>query len=509
MSKILIVDDELVIALGFKKVLKSYGYDIVDVASTGEEALQKVNDLNPDLVLMDIVLDGEMDGVEAATKIYENYNIPVVYITAYPNEDEINRVKVTEPYGYMVKPVDVTELKNNIEMALHKHQIEGKLKESEENFRALAENAYDGILIIDNQGKNLFANQRAAEITGYNNQELLNTNINDLTLNNKKMNLINGGLGTENSPYETYIINKDNLEVPIEITGSKTTWQEQNAEILIIRDISDRKKTEKYMQELLKQEKVFTDELKVVNAYLTKTKYELEKTIKKLKFSNRELEQFAYIASHDLQEPLRMVSSFTQLLEMKYNDKLDEEAKEYIRFAVDGAKQMEILINDLLAYSRVTTSKDQFKEISTEKILDEVISNMESIIMENHVAITKEPLPSIYGNYPQIKQVFQNLLGNSIKYKGHQLPKIHISAKEEEDHWLFSFTDNGIGIDPEYSQQVFKIFKRLHTRDEYEGTGIGLAITKRIILHHGGRIWVESKLGKGSTFHFTIPKVKK
>lgn len=506
MSKILIVDDESVVALGFQKVLKSYGYDVVGIAATGEDALQKVSDLNPDLVLMDIVLDGEMDGVEVASEIYEIYNIPVVYITAYPDEDEINRVKVTEPYGYMVKPVDVTELKNNVEMALYKHQIEDKLKESEENFRALAENAYDGILIIDNLGNPLFANQRAAEITGYSNQELINKTIYDLTPKNEKMNLLNGVLGNEQSPYETYIINKDSLKVPVEITGSETTWHGQNAEIFNIRDISDRKKTEKHMHELLKQEKVLTDELKVVNAYLTQTKAKLEKTVKKLKFSNQELEQFAYIASHDLQEPLRMVSSFTQLLEMKYGDKLDEDANEYIGFAVDGAKQMEILINDLLAYSRVTSSEDQFKEISTEKILDEVIFNMEFIIRENHVAITREPLPTIYGDYPQIKQVFQNLLANSIKYKSQQIPKIHISAKEEDDQWLFSFTDNGIGIDPEYSRLIFKIFKRLHTRDEYEGTGIGLAITERIILHHGGKIWVESKLGEGSTFHFTILK---
>lgn len=512
MSKILIVDDESVIALSYEKVLKSYGYDVVGIASNGDDALQKVSDLSPDLVLMDIVLNGEMDGVEVATKIYDNHNIPVIYITAHPNKDEINRVKITEPYGYMVKPVDVTELKSNIEMAIYKHKIEGKLRESEENFRAVAENAYDGILITNNQGQHLFSNQRAAEITGYPNEELLNMSIYDLTHKNKhnnlKINLKNRVFGNENSPYETHIINKENSDVPVEITGSRTIWQGQNAEILIIRDISNRKKTKKHMQELLKQEKVLTDELKVVNAYLTQTKDQLEKTIEKLKFSNRELEQFAYIASHDLQEPLRMVSSFTQLLEMKYGNKLDENAKEYIKFAVDGAKQMEVLINDLLAYSRVTTYDDRFKEVNLEKILDEVIFNMEFDIRDNHVAINHDPLPSIYGDYSQMKQVFQNLIGNAIKYKGSKMPKINISAQEKDNEWLFSVKDNGIGIDPEYSRLIFKIFKRLHTREEYEGTGIGLAITDRIVSHHGGKIWVESKLGEGSSFYFTIPKVK-
>jgi PAS domain S-box-containing protein len=395
-------------------------------------------------------------------------------------------------------------------MALYKHQIEGKLRDSEENFRALAENAYDGILIINNQGRLLFANKRAAEITGYSNEELLNTSIYDLSQkdehDNLKIDIKNPVWGNENSPYETYIVNKDSSHVPIEMTGSRTIWHGENAEILIIRDIRDRKQTEKHMQKLLKQEKLLTDELKVVNAYLTQTKDELEKTVKKLKFSNRELEQFAYIASHDLQEPLRMVSSFTQLLEMKYGDKLDNDAKEYIGFAVDGAKQMEVLINDLLAYSRVTSSEDQFTEINMEKILDEVIFNMEFIIRDNHVVITRDPLPSIYGDYSQIKQVIQNLLGNSIKYKSQEMPRIHIGAQEEDEYWQFSVEDNGIGIDPEYSELIFKIFKRLHTREEYDGTGIGLAITERIISHHGGRIWVESKFKEGSTFYFTIPK---
>jgi signal transduction histidine kinase len=233
---------------------------------------------------------------------------------------------------------------------------------------------------------------------------------------------------------------------------------------------------------------------------------ELERTLDELKRSNQELEQFAYVASHDLQEPLRMVSSFTQLLEMKYKDELDAEALEYIGFAVDGAKRMQLLINDLLEYSRVTRKSTEFEAVNIEKVLDEVLFNLEIVIEENQAIIIRESLPEIQSDYGQMVQLFQNLIGNALKYRSEETPEIRISAQKEDDHWIFSVADNGIGMDSEYFVQVFKIFRRLNTQDEHEGTGIGLAITKRIIEHHGGRIWVESEPGKGSTFYFTIPK---
>ena len=207
-----------------------------------------------------------------------------------------------------------------------------------------------------------------------------------------------------------------------------------------------------------------------------------------LKRSNKELEQFAYVASHDLQEPLRMVSSFTQLLEKQYKDELDETAVEYINFAVDGAKRMQLLINDLLAYSRVTRKSNEFEMVNLEKVLDEVLFNLEIVIDENQAIITRKSLPEIQSDYGQMVQLFQNLIGNALKYRSEETPEIHISALKEDDNWLFSVEDNGIGIESEYFEQIFQIFRRLHTHDEHKGTGIGLAITKRIVEHHSGRI---------------------
>lgn len=231
----------------------------------------------------------------------------------------------------------------------------------------------------------------------------------------------------------------------------------------------------------------------------------LNKTMKRLQKSNSELEQFAYVASHDLQEPLRMISSFLQLLQKRYEGQLDQDADEFIGFAVGGAKRMQVLINDLLAYSRVTTKANAFENVNLEKVLDDVLFNLEIDIEKNQAIIKREPLPEIHADYSQMVQVFQNLVGNAIKYRSDEKPIIFISTEKKHDHWLFAVKDNGIGIESEYFQQIFQIFRRLHAHDEYEGTGIGLAITKRIIEHHHGKISVESEPGKGSTFSFTIP----
>jgi PAS domain S-box-containing protein len=221
--------------------------------------------------------------------------------------------------------------------------------------------------------------------------------------------------------------------------------------------------------------------------------------------SNRELESFAYVASHDLQEPLRMVSSFTQMLEKRYADQLDQDAKEYIRFAVDGAKRMYELINGLLSYSRVQTKGKQFVSVDMNSVFDTVNRNLSLMISEKNAALTKDDLPVLYADESQMIQLIQNLAENGIKFSPVS-PKVHFSAYDEADHYLFSVRDEGMGIDPQYFDRIFKIFQRLMPKEEYGGTGIGLAVCKRIVERHRGKIWVKSEPGKGSTFFFTIPK---
>jgi PAS domain S-box-containing protein len=231
----------------------------------------------------------------------------------------------------------------------------------------------------------------------------------------------------------------------------------------------------------------------------------LKDTITELERSNEELQSFAYITSHDLQEPLRTMASYAQLLKRRYEGQLDKDADDFIEFMVDGSKRMKSMIQGLLEYSRVGTKGGEFTNFNAEDALKHALSNLESAIKEVNTEVIFNELPVVYADKDQITRVFQNLIGNAIKFRKEGLPpKIHISAKKGDNEYVFSVSDNGIGLEEQYSDQIFEVFKKLHAIDEYQGAGIGLAIVKRIIDRHGGRVWVESELGKGSTFYFTI-----
>jgi PAS domain S-box-containing protein len=232
---------------------------------------------------------------------------------------------------------------------------------------------------------------------------------------------------------------------------------------------------------------------------------ELKRHVEELARSNAELEQFAYVASHDLQEPLRMVASYTQLLARRYRDRLDSTAEEFIDYAVDGARRMQNLINDLLTYSRVGTRGKEFAPTDCGKVLATAIANLQTAIEENGAAVARDPLPIVMADDSQMLQLFQNLVANAVKFHGAEPPRVHVSARRQAKDWLFAVRDNGIGIDSVHQQRIFTIFQRLHGKGEYPGTGIGLAICKKIVERHGGRIWVESQAGQGATFLFTIP----
>ena len=232
---------------------------------------------------------------------------------------------------------------------------------------------------------------------------------------------------------------------------------------------------------------------------------ELHERAAALERSNAELEQFAYVASHDLQEPLRMISSYVQLLKRRYKDRLDADADDFIGYAVDGANRMQTLINDLLIFSRVGTRGKPFETTNCEDVLEQALTHLEVAIEDSGAVVTHDSLPNVMGDSTQLTQLLRNLIGNAIKFCSEELPCIHVSAKRSESGYIFSVADNGIGIETEYYDRIFVIFQRLHGREKYTGTGIGLAVCKKIVERHGGRIWVESEPGKGTVFYFTMP----
>jgi PAS domain S-box-containing protein len=392
---------------------------------------------------------------------------------------EISLSSIEAPEGTLISSAirDVTARKT----------AEKALLASEVKFRGILESAPDAMVIADAQGRIVLVNAETERLFGYQRDELVGQLVDILVPESFR--------GKHPQHREGYIahprtrsmgeglelrgLRKNETEFPVEIMLSPLESPEGILVTAVIRDITERKKSDEHLM----------------------------KSVSELRRSNDELQQFAYVASHDLQEPLRMVASYTQLLAKRYKGRLDSDADEFIAYAVDGSNRMQGLIQDLLAYSRAGANGKTPSEISSENSFKEALTNLRATIEESGAVVTHDSLPVITTDDAQLVQVFQNLVGNAIKYRSAQVPHIHVSAaKNGGNEWIFSVRDNGLGIDPQYFERIFIIFQRLHGRKEFEGTGIGLAICKKIVERLGGRIWVESEPEKGSTFYFALPE---
>lgn len=356
--------------------------------------------------------------------------------------------------------------------------------ESDERFKRVFEAAYDAMALSDPDGIVLHANPAYFELYGFSAEEVIGQKFCIIFPESQHHDAMaqyrRAFTGEQDSMiYESQIIRKDGTIRSVEARIGFVMRNGERAEMLsVIRDITDRKQSEA----------------------------KLEKYAQDLSRSNAELDQFAAVASHDLQEPLRMISSYLELIKQRYVSRLDEEAKEFIGFAVDGAMRMKMLITGFLSYARLKTDENNFALFNTDFALETALMNLHMAIEESNATVTRGPLPDIIGNKTLFATLFQNLIGNALKFHGQKAPVIHISAQHTPDNeWLFAVKDNGIGIDPAQLERIFVIFQRIHPIGAYNGAGVGLAICKKIVEHHHGRIWAENGKDEGTTFYFTIP----
>jgi len=373
------------------------------------------------------------------------------------------------------------ETEKKLEAMFETRRLAGEAK-----LNAFVEAVPEGMLLVSNDGAIHLVNRRMEEMFGYSREELLGKRL-DMLVPDRYRSRHSGhraryfeepkvramGAGRDLTGRR-----KDGSEFPVEIGLSYVDTGEGMLALGIVIDITERKRVE--------------SEFARINSELVR--------------SNTELGQFAYVASHDLQEPLRMVTGYLQLLEKRYKGQIDQEGTEFIRYAVEGAVRMKRLIEDLLALSRAGTQKASFRPVDSRTLFEAACANLSVAIRESAAEVTSDSLPMIIADTGLLTQVFQNLIGNAIKFrrKDHP-PHVHVTAEVAKDAWVFSIRDNGIGIETRHQDRIFGIFERLHSSDQYEGSGVGLAITQRILERHGGRIWVESKIGEGSTFFFSIP----
>lgn len=601
-KSILIVEDERVIAEDIRRTLQALGYQVVAIVSSGEQAVAKTKEFHPNLVLMDIMLEGEMNGMEAGKIIHEEMGIPIIFLTAYSNDKTLQAATAAEPYGYILKPFEDKELYATIEMAFYKFKIQTKLRENEKKYRDIFENANEAICVF-RDGIINFLNPKTLEYFGYSRDYLSTIAFSDLVYfdDREELQAIFTRILEKNDHINAHtfrIIDKSNNIHWIKFNAVPINWEGHPAILAFMNDITNQIKNE----EEIKKFKIISDNanygiavtdingnIEYINQYFSAIHgYQVEELIgknlsvfydkeqrdmlnklnqnliqqgsyhavemwhthkdthkfpmlmnciiirsisgnqqyiatsaiditdrknsekvqqdlmKELEHVNNELQNFAYVISHDLKAPLRAISTLANWITADYSDKFDDEGKEQMRLLITRVKRMHDLIDGVLEYSRVGRIREEKVDIDLNSLVPEIIETLAP--PKNMIIKINNELPVITFEKTRITQVFQNLLSNAIKFMDKPQGIIQISSENKENFWKFSIGDNGPGIERKHFAKIFTIFQTLQPRDEFESTGIGLTLIKKIIDMYEGSIWLDSEIGKGTTFHFTIPK---
>lgn len=499
-AKILLVDDSPENLVSLEATLEGLGQELV-LAKSGMEALRHLLVDDFAAILLDVKMP-EMDGFQTAEMIRSrrrSRHTPILFLTGYKSDEHLFRGYDLGAVDFLFKPIVPEVLRSKVAVfvelgrnnALLRRQTE-ILGRAEQKFRSLLEAAPDAMIISSEDGQISLVNSQAESICGFSREELVGHKIHMLV---PEWSCLPGSTGT---PRESSAVRKNGSNFPAEISLSPLQTEEGLLVISAIRDMSERK---------LAMDAIHQLNMNLEQRVAERTQ-ELFESNENLRQSNEDLNQFAYAASHDLQEPLRMVSLYSEMLRMRYAGRLDQMADQFITFVVDGAQRMELLLKDLLEYSQAGSSgAGPTNPVDCGTVMEKVVLNLRASIEQNGAVITWRDLPTIRAHEVRLIQLFQNLVGNAIKYRRTEPPTVLVTAERRDGEWLFSVQDNGIGIKSDYAQQIFGIFKRLHG-NSYPGTGIGLAICQRIVENYGGRIWVQSKPGEGSVFCFTVVQGK-
>lgn len=480
-TQILVAEDESIVAEDIKKSLQNMGYVVPSVVSSGEKAVEEVMKNSPDLVLMDIVLKGEMDGIEAAWQIRSRFDIPVVYLTAYSDEKTLERAKITEPFGYIIKPFKERELCINIEIALYEHKMKKKLKESKEWFSKTLHSIGDAVIASDSNGYVIFMNPCAMSLTGWKPADAQGKLLEDV------FNIINEESEHEENPV---LISKDGMKIPIEYNGNHITDDRGNitGSVMIVRDITERKRAEELRIE----------NMRLALAYKIKT-------------------DFLATMSHELRTPLNSIIGFSELLKRKFSGELNKEQEHSVDNIIISGKHMLKLINDILYLSKLESGKTEqplIEKIAMPEAIDEAVTLIREKASKHNVILKKEfdhQIDFVEADRRGFMQIVLNLLDNAVKFSKKEGGIVTVTAKKDGNMVRISVSDNGIGINENDMGKLFKKFQQIDSgiSRRYGGTGLGLAISKQIVELHGGKIWADSKYGEGSTFTFLLPLAAK
>ncbi len=502
--KILIVEDETIVAMDIERGLRGLGYAVIGAIGNGEQAVELAQAQRPDLILMDIRLKGAMDGIEAASQIRSRQGIPVIFLTAHADEATVERAKVAEPYGYLLKPFVDQELHTAIEIALNKRRAElavlseaGRaLQQSEERFRLLVESLKDyAVFLLDIGGRVVTWNPGAERLKGFRESEISGRHFSvfftaDEVLRNYPDHLLNLAAHEGQARHEGWRVRKDGTRFWAEVLV--TALRDNQGQLVgfadICRDVTEHKRAEEEIQKL--------------NASLES---KVRERTAELDAANRELEAFTYSVAHDLRGPLRGLRGMLDILQGETRDRLPIEALDYLGRGTNCADRMGRLIDDLLNLSKVGRTGLRWSEVNLDKVVAEVIGELESETRDRQIRWEIAPLPSVQGDPGLLKQVYANLIGNAVKYSAHANPA-HLKVGSRDDHGqqVLLVSDNGVGFDMKYASKLFEPFTRLHEAQGFAGNGVGLAIVDRIVRKHGGKVWAESRPGAGATFYFTL-----